>query len=165
MVKDTVAALTQMETDPLFYGVAGEGCAMHTLELITPQKDTLDFLLSDDRSPSAVIGDVIIGNRYVVTLQKDKESVKTAVNLTQLTAHWKTANSGLLLMADGKARSEGHSATYTQWQLDGNRLLLRTLTDGGRKEAFNRMDTLYMKDLTQDSLIVTHHGKRVAYFK
>ncbi len=138
---------------------------MHTLELITPQRDTLELFLSDDRDPSAVIGDVIIGNRYVVTLQKDKESVKTAVNLTQLAGHWKTANCGLLLMADGKAKSEGHSAVYTQWQLDGNRLLLRTLSDAGKKEAFNRMDTLYMKDLTQDSLIVTHHGKRVAYFR
>lgn len=139
---------------------------MHTLEIITPDRDTLDLNMETARDSGMVIGDILIGNRYTVTLTKDKESVKTAVNLTQIIGKWRLngKDTGFDLLPDGKATAHNmRGIAYSQWRISGNKLLLRIMNDAGRKEAFTSMDTLYMNDLTSDSLIVIRHGRQNAF--
>lgn len=157
--------LTNAE-DAQIYGIAGDGCAMHTLEIITPQRDTLDLNMETARDSGLVIGDVLVGDKYAVTLMPDKESVHTAVNLTQIVGKWRLngKDSGFDLYQDGKASAHNmQGIAYSQWRVSGNKLLLRIMNDAGRKEAFSGMDTLYMNDLTADSLITIRHGKVNAF--
>lgn len=159
-------SVSDVPTASQIYGIAGDGCAMHTLEIITAQHDTLDLNMETARDSGLVIGDIFIGNRYTLTLTADKENVKTAVNLTQLVGKWRLngIDSGFSLHADGKAESHNMKGlAYSQWRISDNKLLLRTMNDSGRKEAFTGVDTLYLKDLTEDSLIVVHYGRTEAY--
>lgn len=155
-----------MSAGAQIYGIAGDGCAMHTLEIITAQHDTLDLNMETARDSGLVIGDVIVGDRYTLTLTADKENVKTAVNLTQIVGKWRLNgnDTGFDLEADGKAESHNMKGiAYSQWRIGDNRLLLRMMNDSGRKEAFTGVDTLYLRDLTDDSLIVVRHGRTDAY--
>ena len=139
---------------------------MHTLEIITAQHDTLDLELETARDSGLVIGDILVGNRYTLTLTPDRESVRTAVNLTQLVGKWRLDghDTGFDLEQDGKAESHNMKGiAYSQWRISDNKLLMRIMNDAGRKEAFTGMDTLYLKDLTDDSLIVVRHGRTNSY--
>lgn len=139
---------------------------MHTLEIITAGHDTLDLNMETARDSGMVIGDVLVGDHYTVTLTNDKESVKTAVNLTQIVGKWRLngQDTGFDLFSDGRATAHNMDGiTYSQWRISGNKLLLRVMNNAHRKEAFSGMDTLYMNDLTVDSLIATHHGRQNAF--
>ena len=55
--KDSVLEAKETEVlDSTFYGVCGSGTSMHSLELITDQGDTLNYLVNNEDDTPTIMG-------------------------------------------------------------------------------------------------------------
>lgn len=54
------------ENDSTVYGVAGDGSAMHSLELITDDGDTITYLMNLDSDTDPVVGGIMTDRKSVV---------------------------------------------------------------------------------------------------
>ena len=96
--------------DVSIYGRCGDGTAMHTLELITDQGDTLYIGVNED-SVSNVKGGMGVGDRMAVTLESEvsldksfeiQEGGVVVSNITEPKplVDWKICNGRLVLSSD-----------------------------------------------------------------
>ena len=72
-VSDTTQATTVT-------GKAGDGCAMHTMEIITDAGDDLYIAIDDNTDTSGTTG-IVVGNSYSVTYTTDAAGNMTAVSI------------------------------------------------------------------------------------
>ena len=122
---DTVAIMP----DTTVYGICGEGSAMHTLELITSQGDTL-LLNVDNDSVSSLKGGMSIGDHFAVILQKgsdedESDKAALAINLTTLMGKWTALDKTFELQEGGAVVStvvEPHP--LTEWKIFNGHLVL-----------------------------------------
>lgn len=125
IVKETVEI-----QDSTIYGVCGEGCAMHTLQLITDNGDTLNCMLEgkDGDTFVEVQGGMGIGDKVGVTIQKDSDGiiyVQTAVNITSLLGKWGSLDKTFQLNKDGSVDTNiKEPKPYTSWNLINGKLVL-----------------------------------------
>ena len=82
--------------DVSIYGRCGDGTAMHTLELITDQGDTLYIGVNED-SVSNVKGGMGVGDRMAVTLESEATDDETE---PKPLVDWKICNGRLVLSSD-----------------------------------------------------------------
>lgn len=61
-------------------GKAGDGCAMHTMEIITDAGDDLYIAIDDNTDTSGTTG-IVVGNSYSVTYTTDAAGNMTAVSI------------------------------------------------------------------------------------
>lgn len=118
--------------DTTIYGVCGEETAMHTLELITLQGDTIYFAMDIDE-PATVHGGLLVGDKLAVISHKneDKENVATSViNITTLLGKWTSIDKNFDIQEDGTVKSNisAESKAWTSWKLYNGQLLLNTDT-------------------------------------
>ncbi|MFA6726691.1 MAG: hypothetical protein WCS17_00555 [Prevotella sp.] len=130
-------------TDSTVYGVCGDGTAMHTLELFTDAGDTVNYLIDDDDTQSAVKGGLFVGDRMAVIGHKgDGECIATnVINLTALMGKWTSIDKNFEIQEGGTVinyvKAETHP--WTSWKICNGKLVL------------NR-DTFLVNNLGADSL-------------
>lgn len=147
---ETDTTLTDEAGDSTLYGVCGENTAMHTLELITTQGDTLTYLIDlDENSP--VRGGLLAGDKLAVLgfRNADGENIATSViNLTTLLGKWASIDKQFEIMEDGTVNSAIKEETrpWTSWRVFNGRLVLNK-------------DTFEVNTLGADSLYLENaHG-------
>lgn len=120
--QDTIAS------DSTVYGTCGESTAMHTLELIKDNGDTLTYLMDADQETD-MQGGLLVGDRVAVLgyLNADKEYIATKViNLTTLLGVWGSIDKKIEFLEGGKINSfvSSESHTWTSWHIRNGKLFL-----------------------------------------
>ena len=133
--------------DSTIYGVCGEETAMHTLQLITDQGDTLSFLINADNE-ERVQGGLLAGDRMAVVAGKTVDGERTAkevINLTTLIGKWTSLDKNFEIQEGGDVKShiEAEANPWTMWKICNGKLLLN-------KDTFtiNKLgaDSLYLEN-------------------
>lgn len=141
--------------DVSIYGRCGDGTAMHTLELITDQGDTLYIGVNED-SISNVKGGMGVGDRMVVTLAAeatDEEPAKASVviNLTTLLGKWVSLDKSFEIQEGGIVVSNiMEPKPMVDWKICNGRLVLSS-------------DTFSIYELGADSLFLENERGIYAY--
>lgn len=139
---DSVSA--EFGQDSTVYGVCGESTAMHTLELIKDDGDTVRYFIEDDeRAEPIVKGGLLTGDRMaVVGHMKDGELVAdNIINLTALLGRWTSIDKNFEIQEGGVIASKVQEETnpWTSWKIFNGHLLLNK-------------DTFKINNLGADSL-------------
>ncbi len=128
---ETEAENTELlDNDSTLYGICGEGCAMHTLQLIDANNDTLYIHIDDEDSlhMTSMAGSMHIGDRMAVTTYFDGEGLVASkmINITSLLGHWKSVDRDFELTEDGEVKSflDSESDPWTTWRILNGQLLL-----------------------------------------
>ena len=126
-VADSLALDTVVVVDSTLYGRCGEGTAMHTLELITDDGDTLCFGINND-TLSCVRGGLGAGDRLAVIVGTEYEGEPQAqlvVNLTTLLGKWTALDKNFELQEGGVVVSNvTEPKPLTEWKICNGRLVL-----------------------------------------
>lgn len=118
------------EKDTTFYGVCGEGTTMHSLELITNDGDTLNFLVNEDEEQDgdAIRGGLLSGDKVAVIKKygADEPTAQLVVNLTTLEGKWTSLDRNFEIVEGGEVLStvQSESNPYTSWKMLNGHLLL-----------------------------------------
>lgn len=132
--------------DTTVYGICGENTAMHTLELIKDDGDTVSYFIDEaDGQDLIVKGGLFTGDRMaVVGHQADGEMVADQVlNLTALLGRWTSLDKNFEIQEGGTVVSsvKAESNPWTAWKILNGRLLLNK-------------DTFRVDNLGADSLLL-----------
>ena len=126
-IADSLVIDTVVVVDSTLYGRCGEGTAMHTLELITDQGDTLWFGINND-SVLNVRGGLGAGDRLAVIAGEEYEGERQAqlvVNLTTLLGKWTALDKNFELQEGGVVVSNvTEPKPLTEWKICNGRLVL-----------------------------------------
>lgn len=121
-------SLLTEETDTTLYGICGEGTSMHSLELITNEGDTLNFLIDDEADDDAVKGGLLSGDKLAVIKKYGAEEMtaRQVVNLTTLEGKWTSLDRNFEIVEGGEVLStlQSESNPYTSWKMLNGHLLL-----------------------------------------
>lgn len=140
--------------DTTIYGTCGDGTAMHTLELVSDQGDTINFLVNMDGDDN-VKGGLLVGDRMAVVPGKVVGGDKTAqviINLTTLLGRWTSIDRNFEIQEGGIVQSylKAESNPWTSWKVFNGDLIL------------NR-DTFTINNLGADSLYMENDKGIFAY--
>lgn len=126
-VADSLAIDTVAVVDTTLYGRCGEGTAMHTLELITDEGDTLCFGINND-TIACVRGGLGAGDRLAVIVGSEYEGepqAKLVVNLTTLLGKWTALDKNFELQEGGVVVSNvTEPKPLTEWKICNGHLVL-----------------------------------------
>lgn len=114
--------------DSTIYGTCGEETSMHTLQLITLQGDTINFVKDVDESV-VLHGGLLVGDKLAIISHKnsDDENVATIIiNITTLLGKWRSIDKQFEVYEDGTIKSNVsvESKVWTSWKLYNGKLLL-----------------------------------------
>lgn len=143
--------LVTTKADSTLWGRMGNGTGMSALEFITEQGDTLELYRTDPYTgdDGMLRGEIRnTEDRFAVTISADQESMRTAVNVTQLEEVWKKAE----------------TAPYEEWQMWNGKLLLSS-KQKQEVGTMNRIDTVDILWLDRDSLVIQNHLNQRITFK
>lgn len=153
LVADTMMIDTVEIADTTLYGRCGDGTAMHTLELITDQGDTLSFGINND-SVSCVRGGLATGDRLAVLpgdVQDGERQARLVVNLTTLLGKWTALDKNFELQEGGVVVSNvTEPKPITEWRICNGRLVLSA-------------DTFDIYELGADSLFLENDNGIYTY--
>lgn len=140
--------------DSTVYGVCGDGTAMHTLQLIQANGDTVNYLVDADLETD-VQGGLMVGDRLAVlgTKNADGENeARSVINLTTLLGKWTSLDKNFEIQEGGVVQSfvKAESNPYTSWRVYNGKLLLNT-------------DTFKIDVLGADSLYLENKAGIFAY--
>ena len=153
--EDNTETSQKQVSDSTVYGICGEGSAMHTLELITDEGDTIEYAISDEGDMQTTVqGGMFAGDRMAVIGTKiNNENVATKViNLTALLGKWTSIDKNFEIQEGGTVKSDvkAESHPWTSWQICNGKLLLNK-------------DTFDIDVLGPDSLCLENHDGIFAY--
>lgn len=156
-VRDTDSVTTETGTpDSTIYGNCGEGTAMHSLELITTQGDTIQYMIAEDESGKQnVYGGLLVGDKLAViegaSLDGDKEA-KKIINMTTLLGKWVSLDKNFEILDGGVVKSNlsAESKPWTSWKIFNGHLVLNK-------------DTFDINKLDKDSLYLENQQGIFAY--
>ena len=151
--------------DSTLWGHLGEDTGMSTLQFITQQGDTLELYRTNPITgeDGQLMGEVRnCTDLFAITLQADGETMRTAVNATQLSQLWKTEEGSVNLKPDGSIISKKHP--YDGWKLWNGHILLSSQQEQEVVGRVQRIDTLDIHWLSADSLII-HNPFTKHFFK
>lgn len=129
--------------DSTIYGKCGENTAIHTLELITLQGDTTNYVLGVDIDIK-VQGGLLIGDRLAVIAHKNEDGeniAETVINLTTLVGKWRSIDKLFEIQEDGTVLStiKEENNPWSSWKIFNGKLVLSK-------------DTFTINELGADSL-------------
>ncbi len=117
--------------DSTLYGKCGESTAMHILQLVKDNGDSIFISLYDDEYDevsSDVQGGLFAGDQIAVITGKDVEGnlfAKKVINLTSLLGKWESMDRSFEICEGGKVVSEENSShPYTEWKIWNGHLVL-----------------------------------------
>lgn len=133
------------DTDSTVYGKCAEGTAMHTLELIKNNGDTVSFSLESSVGSADVQGGLQVGDSMAVVCGIDSDGVTTArkvINLTSLLGRWNSIEKAFEICPGGTVVSNvKEPKPYTAWRIFNGRLVLSADTF---EISFLGADSLYL---------------------
>jgi hypothetical protein len=145
--------------DSTIYGICLDGSAMHSLELMTDNGDTLLLDVQLAKENGNLLGGYTIGDRIAVIANRQRTSATMVINLTMLLGEWVmqnpldgTSEIGISIRDGGIAESiNQNSMSYQTWRIVNGKLELM----GVREESgnFEETDLYQIKRLTVDSLV------------
>lgn len=156
-----------VEPDSTLYGRLGEGTGMSCLEFITDNNDTL--VLNKMSEYTGEYGEIqgTIENytdRFGIVTADNNQSVRVAVNISQLAQTWKSVKDGRNgFRLDGNGAVVPLSATSQKcnaWQLRNGKLLFYKTIMGEYGEEV-RTDTTKILMLDTDSLILRDNNNQI----
>lgn len=147
--QDSLSNAMQEDGDSTVYGVCGEGTAMHTLQLIQANGDTLNYLVDADIQTD-VQGGLMAGDRLAVLATKNADGeneARTVINLTTLLGKWTSIDKNFEIQEGGAVQSYVKAETnpYTSWRIYNGKLLLNA--DTFRIDVLGA-DSLYLENKT-----------------
>lgn len=117
-----------VENDTTVYGKCGNGTAMHTLELINDNGDTLVYSLENADTCANIQGGVFVGDRLAVIEGKNEYGelfAKKVINITSLIGKWGSLNRNFDIQEGGVvAGSMAEPQPYTEWKILNGHLVL-----------------------------------------
>ena len=155
--------------DSTIYGICAEGSAMHTLQLITDNGDTLTLSTIPAQEAGHLFGGYSIGDHMAVLTDQSKQKAILIVNLTTLLGEWVmpnpmdgTSEMGIFIRDGGIAESINQPAIiYETWRLVNGQLELMSVRDGGGDfEEVERYQLIY---LSSDSLAYSNEEDTYEY--
>jgi len=123
---DSMTAQEDAVIDTTLYGECGMNTAMHTLELITEQGDTLTFLYDNEAQ-----GGLNVGDKLAVIWRQDKDGAvaEKIINLTSLMGKWSDLQRSIELKEDGSVVSNiKEPRPYLNWAICNGQLVLSSDT-------------------------------------
>lgn len=121
--------------DMTVYGRCGINTAMHTLEVITDDEDTLLCSINVDdtlNAPDVVRGGLFVGDRVAVLIDKNGDGTNRAtkvINLTSLIGRWTSLERSFEIQEGGIVVSDmAEPQPYTEWRIFNGLLLLSSDT-------------------------------------
>lgn len=144
----------EQSSDTTIYGVCGEGTAMHTLELITDQGDTITYMVDID-SETKISGGMLAGDRLAVVAHKNSEGENVAdgiINITSLMGKWVSIDKNFEIQEGGTIKSniEAETNPWTAWKIYNGKLILNK-------------DTFTINELGADSMYIENANGIYAY--
>ncbi len=122
-------------TDTTMYGKCGESTAMHILQLIKDNGDSIFISLYDDEYDeisSDVQGGLFVGDRLAVVTGKDVDGnlfAKKVINLTSLIGKWEGIDKSFEICDGGAVISDAdNTKPYTEWKILNGQLILSSDT-------------------------------------
>lgn len=113
--------------DSTVYGLVGEGSAMHTLQLITDEGDTLDYTINAE-GMNPVMGGILVGDRMAVVGRKAYGELfaDRAINLTSLIGKWTSIDKNFEIQEGGVVVSsvKAEQNPWTSWKIVNGHLVL-----------------------------------------
>lgn len=113
--------------DTTVYGVCGDGCSMHVLELVTSDGDTISYSVNTEES-GTVKGGMMVGDRMAVVGHKDADGfwkADNAVNLTTLLGKWTSIDKSFEIQEGGVVVSTiTEPKPLTEWKICNGQLVL-----------------------------------------
>lgn len=152
---DSLSGDTIEEDDSTLYGICGDGTAMHSLELISDEGDTLLLSMAED-SISPVKGGLQVGDRMAVIVNdldmKNKfGTASLVVNLTTLLGKWSALDKSFELQEGGVVVSNvTEPRPIVEWKILNGHLVLS-------------QDTFDIYELGADSLYLENRSGIFAY--
>ena len=150
--------------DSTLWGRLGEDTGMSTLQFITSKGDTLDIYRTNQYTgeDGLLIGEIRnLKDQYAITLAADGESLRTAINVSQLMRNWQMPKGSMQIEKDGSITSQ--DLPYRAWQIWNGHILL-TSTQKMEYGMVNRVDTMDIITLSQDSLIISNQLNQIIKF-
>ena len=146
-------------SDSAFYGHLGEGTGMSCLELITEDGDTLVFEKTNEKTGEygRILGEIAnYTDRYAITTCNDNQSIRVALNISQLMQKaWladRDSLKGFLLNEDGRVRELPSDSTGpSSWHLYNCDLIV-CRENAAATEASLSNDTIEILYMSSDSL-------------
>lgn len=134
--------------DSTFYGVCGSGTSMHSLELITDQGDTLNYLVNNEDSISKLMGGMLVGDRMAVVGYKNENGEMQAskvINITTLQGRWMSIDKNFEIQEGGVVETsvKAESHPWSSWKICNCKLVLNADTFDINKLG---ADSLYLEN-------------------
>lgn len=118
----------QTPADSMVYGHCGEGTAMNTLELVTPDGHSTTYTLDDGEQTTEALGGLNAGDSMAVMAGGNIDGMPVArevVNITSLMGRWSSLDYSFALLDGGKMTSEGREALPAgNWRLLNGKLII-----------------------------------------
>ena len=116
-----------LETDTTIYGRCGENFGLSTLELISDDGDTLQYIVEED-SVQTIKGGKHVGDRMAIiasTNEVGEHIVKSGINLTTLLGKWSALDRSFEIQEGGIVNSQYEEPKpYTEWKVYNGLLIL-----------------------------------------
>lgn len=139
--------------DSTVYGVCGDGCSMHMLELVTGNGDTIYYSVNIEEA-GTIKGGMNVGDRVAVVGHKDADgnwAADNAVNLTTLLGKWSSIDKNFEIQEGGVVVSTiTEPKPLTEWKICNANLVLSA-------------DTFSVYSLGADSLYLENEHGIFAY--
>lgn len=115
--------------DSTAYGICGEGTAMHTLELVKDDGDTVSYFIEDRENGEPIVkGGLLTGDRMAVVghLSEGELVADQVINLTALQGRWTSIDKNFEIQEGGVVASsvKAESNPWTSWKIFNGQLLL-----------------------------------------
>lgn len=155
--------------DSTIFGICMDGSAMHTLQLLSDNGDTLVLDLNTAQEREKVFGGYRVGDRMAVLVNQENNVASMVINLNTLLGEWVMINPmdgnseiGMCVRDGGILESINQSSiTYQTWRLSNGKLELVGVRDfDGNYEETEVYD---FKFLTKDSLIIGNTDETLEY--
>ncbi|MCD8203098.1 MAG: lipocalin family protein [Prevotella sp.] len=133
--QNTADASDESGVDSTMYGKCGESTAMHILQLIKDNGDSIFISLYDDEYDeicSDVQGGLFVSDQLAVITGKDVDGnlyAKKVINLTSLLGKWESVDRSFEICEGGSVVSDKNSShPYTEWKIFNGHLILSSDT-------------------------------------
>lgn len=151
---DSLETTAVDNSDSTVYGVCGEATAMHTLQLIKADGDTVSYMMGLDKEPD-VAGGLMVGDQLAVLggVNADGDNIaRTVINITTLLGKWTSIDKNFEIQEGGAVASfvKAETNPYTSWKIYNGKLLLNN-------------DTFRIDVLGPDSLLLENTKGIFAY--
>lgn len=130
---DNDSLFMEETVDTTVYGKCGIGTAMHTLELVKGDGDTLYYQVNLDEDENVVKGGLFCGDRLAVTGFVNAEGELVAqkiINLTSLLGKWVSIDKNFEMEEGGSVKTSvrAENNPWTAWRILNGQLLLNADT-------------------------------------